>query len=543
MQSRVGQVKPTYQFRFDCSLIMSSNSRQNGHRLYPQTSSRSFSIVSAAADDDFMDPDAVPLLPQPHQNVLHRSVSMFTVSLEDDSTHVATAWKHEIGRLTTLAGPLIASGAASLAVNLIALSFFGRLGQASLASGLLAMSFFNITGLSVVIGFCGALDTLAGQAFGAKAFAQVGYVLQRSIALTGLAALLIIGFWMNIEGFIIFLGQDAAIAANAAIFLRYASPALLFATGYECLRRYLQAQGIVNPPFIVSLIGIPLAFLLNWVLVVKAGLGLKGAAMALGGVDLVLFVLLALYVYNRERRRSGTLESTWTGWSLQEMFSGWKAYLALALPSTATVALEWTAYEVCVLMAGWLASPELQLSVMGLTLNVCSFLYMFPLGLANAVSVRVSNALGAGMPKSARRSARVALAAVFTMQLLMSLVLFLGRYQLPKAFTSDLQVIASSASIMPIIAIQVLGDGLNAAFGGILRGAGRQDIGALLNLLGYWAIGLPAGAYLAFSLKMGVFGLWLGLTATAILLAVTMLALMGRFDWEAEAKKASQMAA
>jgi MATE family multidrug resistance protein len=54
----------------------------------------------------------------------------------------------------------------------------------------------------------------------------------------------------------------------------------------------------------------------------------------------------------------------------------------------------------------------------------------------------------------------------------------------------------------------------------------------LLNLLGFWCIGMPAGLWLAFGRAMGPLGLWwglvLGLASVAILLLFRVRARMAR---------------
>lgn len=42
--------------------------------------------------------------------------------------------------------------------------------------------------------------------------------------------------------------------------------------------------------------------------------------------------------------------------------------------------------------------------------------------------------------------------------------------------------------------------------GGVLRGTGKQLIGALCNLVGYYMIGFPIGVSLMFAANMGIVG-------------------------------------
>lgn len=161
-----------------------------------------------------------------------------------------------------------------------------------------------------------------------------------------------------------------------------------------------------------------------------------------------------------------------------------------------------------------------------------------PQGLSCAVSVRVSNALGAGLPRAARRSAHTAAGFTVLTQAFLAAALVLGHNHWARLFTGLDEVVSTCAAAFPIMAGELslsllpcrgcsaagagwlpphllarstplsalpachahvgcmFGDGFNATVGGILRGTGRQELDALLNLASYWVGGwvprLPA---------------------------------------------------
>lgn len=78
---------------------------------------------------------------------------------------------------------------------------------------------------------------------------------------------------------------------------------------------------------------------------------------------------------------------------------------------------------------------------------------------------------------------------------------------------------------------------------GVLRGCGRQKIGATINLIMYWGLGLPFSCFLAFRVGMGAMGLWTGLACTASLQALLLSYVVFKFDWQAEATRAKQLIA
>jgi MATE family multidrug resistance protein len=77
-----------------------------------------------------------------------------------------------------------------------------------------------------------------------------------------------------------------------------------------------------------------------------------------------------------------------------------------------------------------------------------------------------------------------------------------------------LQAVATAATVLAVLAVSLPGDGMNCVLGGVLRGAGRQGLGAALNVVTYWCLGLPLSWLLAFRAKLGIVGLWAGLAVT-----------------------------
>lgn len=146
--------------------------------------------------------------------------------------------------------------------------------------------------------------------------------------------------------------------------------------------------------------------------------------------------------------------------------------------------------------------------------------------------------LGAARPVAAARAAVVATGATAVAAVAVAAALAGARGAWPKAFTHDPAVVAAAAATMPLIAAAVVGDGINGALAGVVRGAGRQGPAAALNLVVYWGVGVTGTALLTFRAGLGLTGLWVGLAATTVLQATCMAAFVARFDWGAEARAA-----
>jgi multidrug resistance protein, MATE family len=66
------------------------------------------------------------------------------------------------------------------------------------------------------------------------------------------------------------------------------------------------------------------------------------------------------------------------------------------------------------------------------------------------------------------------------------------------------------AQVMPLVASFQVADGLAGSCGGVLRGLGRQHLGAAFNIVAYYILALPLGISLAFRSGYGLQGLWIG---------------------------------
>lgn len=94
------------------------------------------------------------------------------------------------------------------------------------------------------------------------------------------------------------------------------------------------------------------------------------------------------------------------------------------------------------------------------------------------------------------------------------------------------------SQVMVMYGFVHLFDAISAITSGIVRGAGKQLIGALCNIVGYYLIGLPIGVTLMFGVNMGIIGLWVGFFVCVFLQSLFFIILIWKMDW----KKATQEA-
>lgn len=186
-----------------------------------------------------------------------------------------------------------------------------------------------------------------------------------------------------------------------------------------------------------------------------------------------------------------------------------------------------------------LPDPAPAVAATGIGFQTVTIAYSLALGMAAASATRVGNELGAKNHVAAARAALVSTLATLFLSSSAASALFGARAAWARLFTSDQAVLDAAAVVLPWTAAAIVGDGVNGALGGCVRGAGRQESAALLNVFFYWALGIPSAALLAFKFKWGVRGLWVGLAGTTVVQCCAMATLVFRFDWKKEAEAAA----
>jgi MATE family multidrug resistance protein len=158
---------------------------------------------------------------------------------------------------------------------------------------------------------------------------------------------------------------------------------------------------------------------------------------------------------------------------------------------------------------GWMGTVAVASHQVALQLSAMTF--MIPVGVAQATSVIVGQAVGRGDPQGARRAVGAGLMAGFGF-MAMTAVLFLTLPEmLSRVFTDDLEVVAVAALLLPIAGVFQVFDGVQVVAAGALRGVADTRVPMIMNLVGFWFVGLPVSVGLGFGLSAGPEGIWWGL--------------------------------
>ncbi|KAL2902216.1 Protein DETOXIFICATION 56 [Bienertia sinuspersici] len=439
----------------------------------------------------------------------------------------------ELRKQRMMAMPLIAMNLTWFMKQVITTAFLGRLGELQLAGGALGFMFGNVTGFSLLMGLCGAMEPICGQAYGAKNFKLLHKTLFMTTLLLLLATIPISFLWLNVEKILPLFGQHKDMVVIAQRFLLYLLPNLMI-TAFLCpLKAYLSAQGITIPIMLSSFVAVAFHIPIN-ILLSKAK-GVEGVAISVWITDLIVTLTLALYVLCKEIKEKEKWETG--GWFNHGM-KDWQALLSLCGPCCLTTCLEWWCYEILVLLTGRLPNAKEAISVLTIVFNFDYLLFSVMLSISLSASTRVSNELGANHPKNAYKSAYVSLITAAFSGCVGAVVMLTSRGWWGPLFSHNKGVIKGVNKMLVLMAVIEVANFPLTVSSGILRGTARPWLGTYASVGGFYLLALPLGSLLGFKAKLGLGGLFLGFLAGALTCLLLLLVFIARIDWVKAASKA-----
>ena len=329
------------------------------------------------------------------------------------------------------------------------------------------------------------------------------------------------------EPLLLLAGQPAALARDAGSFmgvLRWAAPGAMVAIGL--MRSFMPAIGQGAALLWAAVAAIPLNGTLCWGLIHGAwslpALGMRGSAMATVVVETGMALALLAWLHGRPGLRRFVAWRRPAGALLRRM-------LVLGLPVTGTFAVETGLFLAIGLLVGRLGAAPL--AAHQIALSIVSVSFMVPLALSQAANVRVGNRVGAGDLAGARRAGLVAIGLAGAAEAVAAILLLsapggLAALYMDPAVPANRDAYATATGLLAIAAAFQVGDGVQSAAAGALRGLGDTRVPFLLAAAGYWGVGFPAAWWLTARAGAGAAGAWWGLAGGLVLVAVL---LTGRF--------------
>jgi MATE family multidrug resistance protein len=426
---------------------------------------------------------------------------------------------HESRLTLRLALPLMIGQLSQMLLGVADTVMIGHLGVTELAALTFASSLFHLpfvfgigvlTAVSVVTSNCRG----ANDAAGARGSCRHGLMLGTALGLVLFALSWLVSSRLGS------LGQPPEVSGRTAVYFRILMASVVPALASIALKNHADALNRPWPPFWIFLGGVLLNIGLNWVMIYgKLGcpaLGFEGAAWATLIARTAILVAMVFWL----RHAKGLHDWVPRRWWRKPDFKDIRGLLAIGLPASAQMVFEVSALSLAGLIMGRFGPDSMAAHQIAITLAATAF--MIPLGLSMALTVRSGEAQGAGETERLRPIAISGWLLVSGYGLLGAAVFLLFGETMAAAFTRDAGVIRLTASLLVIVGVFQLVDGLQVASSAMLRGLHDARVPAVMGFVSYWIFGLPVGAGLAFGLHLGARGVWWGLAAGLFVACVTL---------------------
>ena len=437
-----------------------------------------------------------------------------------------TPWRVEARALILLALPMIAGNIAWSAIAASDLLLLGRRGAESVAAGALAINLFHAF-LIFGMGLVTAASPLIASERGRRRHSVRD--VRRTVHQTLRAALFfVIPAWILLwqcEAIMRALGQQPDLARGAGELMRGLQWALLPFLGFTTLRNFIAALERPVWGLFIMLAAIPINIAAGWALIFGhlglPALGLFGAGLASSLSSSFLFLgLLAVILIDRRFRRYRLMGRFWSR-DRERHRQVW----ALGLPIAVTLGFETTVFNASAFLMGLIGRDSL--AAHAVAIQIAALVFMVPMGIGQAATVRVGIAYGRADWAGVGRAGWLALGIGTGFACCAAALLILAPRLLVSAFLdlsdpANARTAALAVSFLAVAALFQLADAAQAVGAGVLRGVQDTRVPMIFALIGYWVVGIGVGTLLAFPGGMAGVGIWLGLasglSAAALLL-------------------------
>ncbi|XP_058096359.1 protein DETOXIFICATION 27-like [Magnolia sinica] len=439
--------------------------------------------------------------------------------------------KDESKKLWKIAGPTVIGRVVLYSMTVVTIAFSGHLGNAELAAMSLASTVLIGLTYGVLLGMASALETLCGQAFGARQFSMLGIYLQRSWIVLFLSAILLLPLYIFTTPILKLAGMTDEIATLTGAVAIWVIPQH-FAFAFNLpLDRFLQCQRKNAVPAWVGGFVAVIHVLISWLLVYKLDLGLFAVAMMISFSWSLNAVLLFTYTV------CGGCPLTWSGFSW-EAFSGLWEFIKLSAASGVMICLENWYYRVLILMAGYMKNAETAVDALSICMNINSWQLMIPFSFFAAIGVRVANELGAGNGKAAKFATIIAVGTSTVIGAIFFALILGFHDKFALIYTSSDILLKEVDKLSILLAFTIFLNSVQPILSGVAVGSGWQAYVAYINIGCYYFIGLPAGILMAILFNFGVVGIWSGMIGGTLIQTLILAIITIRSNWDMEAEKA-----
>jgi MATE family multidrug resistance protein len=440
----------------------------------------------------------------------------------------AASIRAEIITIWRLSWPMLVGQLATVGMGVADVAMTGHVSADELAAVSLGASVWSIV-LVTVMGVMMAINTVVAHEMGAGRNDQIPHSVRAALwkgLIVGLAGCLVANLCTLLFDHI---GLDAHVADRASLFLHVISLGMPAFACYRALYGYTTSLNQTRPVMVIALGGLAFNILVNWLLVFGnlgfPQMGAIGCAVATAIGMWLMLGAMVWWVRVAPAYRATYPFGKWEGPDWQEI----GAMFRLGLPIGVTYFAEVSAFGAISLLVARFG--VVQVSAHQIALNFVSLVFMVPLSFGIALMTRVGQALGEGNPQRARFVGWVGVGMSVAFGVLSAGFILLFRWEIARAYTSDLAVQQMCVQLLLFAALFQLSDSTQVAVASAIRGYKVTRGPMIIQLLAFWGVSLPVGCVLGLapawfpwspSAPMSATGFWmglvLGLTVAAVLL-------------------------
>lgn len=432
-------------------------------------------------------------------------------------------YKRETRHLLKLTIPVLLASVAQTSMGFIDTVMAGGVSASDMAAVSVASSIW-LPSILFGIGLLVALIPIVAQLNGSGKKERIPFEVQHGFYLALLVSVPIMLLLYNASFLIDYMGieQSLAVKTNGYMFaVMFAVPAFLM---FQTLKSFSEGVSFTVPSMVIGFVGLAANIPLNWIFVYgKFGapaLGGVGCGVATAIVYWLMFFSMLIFVRCNARLKNFNLFQTWHKPDTQAISRLFK----MGFPIAASMFFEISLFAVVALMIAPLGS--VMVASHQVAMNFSSLVFMLPMSLGAAVSIRVGHQLGQEDLLGAKVSSYCGLACALLIAITTATLTVVFREQIIAIYTDNAEVIIIASQLLLLAAIYQCTDAIQIVAAGALRG--YKDMRAIFvrTFIAYWVIGLPMGYTLGMTNwvtePMGPHGFWIGtifgLSSSAVML-------------------------
>jgi len=429
-------------------------------------------------------------------------------------------WRQEIRALLGLAGPLIVNNLSIAGMQFADVVMSGRLGAESLAAVAVGASVWFF-GFALCLGLLMAISPIAARHYGAGNPELIGRYTRQGMYLgVAIGLLLIVLAHLTVEPLLVQVGVDESfrdLTIGYVLAIVPGAPAIFV---FLALRFTTEGIGRTPPIMYASIFSLVCNVFLNYVLMFghfgAPALGVVGCGLASAITMWLIMIVLATHMKLSSHYAPLKIFSRVSPVRPQAL----KEIIVLGVPIAITITAEAGLFNAVSILMGTRGAAIA--AAHQIAINFAATMFMVPLALSSAITIRVGHALGAGNAQAARFSGALGILACTLFMSVSATFLLIFRDAVVSVYTNDASVTSIAISLLLMAAIFQVADGAQIGAAGALRGYKDTRAPMAINIFAYWVLAFPLAYLAAVTFKSPPSYVWggfvIGLTTAGILL-------------------------